>query len=319
MLLRIWQPVLLLLFIVPALSAPQGTPPELDRALAALYRGDIPLAGRLSQKYAAENPDSATGRIVLGQVLMAANRFEQAFAELRQALRLEPENLDALYFLGKVSLILGQMEFEKLRRMAPQSARVHQLLGESYQLQNKNEEAEKEFHAALQADPNLTDVLIALADMKRLAFHYDEARALYLKVLAWNPNDFDATYGLGVCHLRQEQPREAAEYFRRAVAADPASPVARFGLGSALMRQQQLGPAVEEFKHAITLEPAMRQAYIMLGRAYQQLGRHHEAREAFRTSRELFESDILDPRRRLDLPDPAEVAKPEAEMERVPR
>jgi hypothetical protein len=60
-----------------------------------------------------------------------------------KSFRHAPHNVDALYYLSKVSGILSQIEFRELYSLAPNSARVHQLIGESYQMQEDLPKARK--------------------------------------------------------------------------------------------------------------------------------------------------------------------------------
>ncbi len=280
----------------PALYASQDS--EIVRGTTALYQGNYREAAAISQSYVRHHPNSAEGHILLGQVLMASGDYDQAFSELRQALRIEPENLDALYFLGKVSVILGQIELEKLRKMAPDSARVHQVLGESYALQNAAAEAEREFLAALKANPRLVDVLNQLGDLKRKQVLCDEANAYYQRAAGLDPDNYDSAYGIGACYLLTDQPKLALEALRRAVSVDPASAPAWYALARALSADGQAAEAAAELEKAVALEPAMGEAHYLLGRIYRQLGREPEATEAFRKARELYRSEVESQERR---------------------
>lgn len=302
-------------FGVPACA---GQPGEIADGTAALYRGDYRRAAAISHQFVQQNPLSAPGRILLAQVLMAFNRHDQAFSELREALRLEPDNADALYFLGKVTMILGQLEFERLRQMAPDSARVHQLMGESLRFQNNNAEAEKEFLAALKAAPKSVEVLNALGDLMRAQLRYEEASTYYSRAAAVDPNDYDSVYGLGACALQTGQTDRAIDLFRKAAAIDPDSAAAHFALGLALRRNDKLAEAAAALKKAVTIEPRMHQGFTTLGRVYQELGRQEEAREAFRRARELFQAEMAGFERRMKSSDLIPEEPPPAEAQEKP-
>src|SRR5207249_288144 len=106
------------------------------------------------------------------------------------------------------------------------------------------------------------------------------------------PHNYDGTYGIGVCYHYQQKSQQAMEYFRSAKRIDPSSALARLALGDALLQADQAVEAVAELKAAVALEPKMRQAYSLLGKAEQKLGRSREAEESFKKAQKLIQSEI---------------------------
>ena len=253
----------------------------------AFYQEDYSRAVSLAEQYLKKYPRSTKARILLARAEMAQGKYEPAYKRLKEAVAAEPGNMDALYYLGVVAGILSQSEYERLFALAPESARVHQLLAESHQVQENTAEAEREYRAALAANPRSVEVLVAFGDLKRSQSDFDEAAKLYSRALEIEPRNYDGIYGLGVCHsFRQDHPR-AMEYFRRALKIQPDSAPARLALGFSLTRTQQWAAAVTELRAAAALEPKMRQAYYLLGQSYQRLGRSQEVQEGFKKAEAL--------------------------------
>ena len=84
----------------------------------------------------------------------------------------------------------------------------------------------------------------------------------------------------------------AASFFRKALKTAPDSAAARFALGDALLRLKQDDEAARELAAAISISPDMKQAYALIGRAYQRLGRAQEAEQAFHKFQELSQAEI---------------------------
>jgi tetratricopeptide (TPR) repeat protein len=271
-----------------------GAADHLDEATRELYRGNYQKAAALAEQRVKANPKDAAARVMLARARLGRGENDAAWRELQRALRLDPANVDALYFLGRLSELLAQVEFRNLYAMAPDSARVHQLLAESADAAGNREEAVEEYMAALKGNPRSEEVLIALGDIKRMGLRFEEAAEYYRRALEINSRDYDSAYGLGVCHLRLGQPDKAEASFRRAAALDPGSAVAHFALGDALFQLGKPEEAMKALETAAKLEPAMRQAYILLGRAYQEMGRREEAAEAFRKVREMHRQELED-------------------------
>jgi predicted Zn-dependent protease len=264
--------------------------PELAEAARTLYRGDPVRAQAIASEYLKAHPTSVGAGLMLAKAQTARGDFQAAYRELEQVLRRDPANTDALYYFGKLCGILSQAEYRELYALAPDSSRVHQLLGESYHLQEDLPKAEEEFLKALATSPESVQLLVALGDVKRAEALYAEAITYYSRALERSPADYDANFGLGVCHLFQSSPEVAIGWFRRALEADSASTVVRLSLGMAYMRMGKAADAVPELK-AAAADPALQaQAYAILGQAYQKLNLRREAEEAFRKVRQLSQN-----------------------------
>lgn len=263
---------------------------ELAEGTRALYRGEYEIAAVRAQRYLKAHPGAAGAEILLARARIAQGQYPAAYEELLRALRSDPKNLDALYYLGRVCVILSQVEYRQLFQMAPDSYRSHQILAESYLAQQNKAKAEEEYKAALKANERSVEVLDALGDLKRASYQLDEAVTYYARAAKLSPGDYDSVYGLGACALFQNQHQQAIEHFQRALAIDPNSAAARLALGDALLRANQPREAAAELRKAVALEPDMRQAYTLLARAYGRLGLSQAADEALKKERELAQA-----------------------------
>ncbi|PYV20763.1 MAG: hypothetical protein DMG27_22225 [Acidobacteria bacterium] len=297
--------------------------PEIAEGTGALYRGDYEQASALATKYLEAHPEDLAARILLARTEIARGQYEPAYQALRKALNLDPVNIDALYYLERVCTILSQIEFRRLVGTAPDSFRAHQLMAESYLAQHNQGEAEREYQAALKADPasdkkKSVEILDALGELKRSEFKFDAALDYYARASKLAPQDYTSAYGSGACHLYQQNPQRAS--FRRALRADPNSSAARLALGDALLRTNQAAAAVTELKAAVALNAEMRQAYTLLARAHQKLGQTREAEQALQKEQELAQQEArtretilgsgLDSGEGLSEPQPTRVGKP---------
>ncbi len=278
---------------LPALQAGEAPEPKsLRDGVQAFYRGDYAEAAAIGQQRAKAQPAAAAPRVLIARARIAEGNTKAAFEELERALRVEPQNFEALHLLGSLAVVLSQNEYQKLFAIAPDSARVHQLMADSFRAQENLVKAEEEYHAAIKADPNLLEVLNILGDMKRYQFKFEEAKVYYSRAIAVNERDYDSRYGMGACHLYLQAPEAAVPELQRAIAIDPKAGAAHLALGDALLRTERPADAASSLRAAIAIEPKMRQAYSLLGRALQKMGRTQEAKEAFRTSQVLIQEEL---------------------------
>lgn len=264
-------------------------------AETALNHGHFEEAAAMARKLLQRNAGDSSAHVILARALIGQNDAAGALRELTAALQGDANNVDALYYLNKLSTVLAQQEFARLYAAAPDSARVHQLLAESLHQQDDSEGEEREYRAAYQRDPKSLSILNALADLLRQQGKPAEALPYYEQAEKLEPRSFDALYGLGACQLKAEHYPQAIEYFTRAVAVDPESSAALFALGEALLRHQEPARAEKVLRTVAAREPSNKQTWFLLAKALHQLGRKQESDAAFAEYRKLSQSRMEAP------------------------
>jgi tetratricopeptide (TPR) repeat protein len=259
---------------------------RMDDATHALSAGDLGRAFQLATAYLKLHPEEPRARVLVARVHIAADELEAAYAELRRALEADPRNVDALFYQGLVTARLSQAQFQRLEAISPGSPRLHQLLAESLEAQDRRQAAEAEYEAALAARPDLLEALLGLAKLKRIRLACEEAIPLYEKAEATRPT-FDGAYGLGVCRSTLQDDEAAVTHYEQAIKRDPRAAVAWVGLGSSLTRLRRFADAIAKLQRAVALEPGMGEAYYALGMAYQSSGDKVKAAAAFQKAEEL--------------------------------
>lgn len=269
-----------------------GQSPVLAKCNDAFYRGDYARAAQLATTHLLTSPRDTSVRVILARTELARGEFPPAFDDLRKVLAAEPRNIDALYYLALVARELSQQEYQRLGELAPDSDRVHQLLGEAALAAENPSEAETQFQGALKANPRSVEILTELAELKRSQSKFDEAITYYTQAEQVGPLTYDVAYGLGASYTYKQDYSEAIIWLRKAVALAPDSSAGRFALGNALFQSGQLEAAIPELKRSLQLEPRLKQAYFLLGRAYSKLGRKDEANAALKKLDELSRSEV---------------------------
>jgi tetratricopeptide (TPR) repeat protein len=256
---------------------------EASRALAA---GNPDRAFTLVSAYLQKRPADLQGQLLLIRVHLERNEVDRAYRIASAASRAHPKDVDVHYYLGFITRQLAKDEFTRLAAMAPDSARMHQLQAEALEAQERRADAEKEYAAALAAEPDLLDALLGLAKLQRIRLACQEARGLYDKAEAIRPT-FDAAYGLGVCHSYLQNDQLAVTKFEQAVKRNPSAAVAWAGLGTSLVKLGRTADGIAKLQRAIALAPEMDEAHYMLGMAYRAAGDAIRSQEAFKRAEQL--------------------------------
>lgn len=275
---------ILALLALAATAADQ--PGDLARCAVDLDREDYASAIRGAQSFLRLHPESVPARVLLARAYMGLNNGIAALSELHSALLREPDSIDALYYLSKLAGVLSVQEFGTVGRKAPDSARMHQIRAETLEAQKDAAGAEREYLVALEKRPGTAYIMNALGDLKRHERQYSEALLWYEKVIAKDPDNYDALYGAGASYQLLRQP-DALPLLRRALKVDPSSVAAKMALGEALLMTNNAAEAVTFLEQAVKADPNLRLLQFFLGRAYQLVGRKEESRLAFERSRVL--------------------------------
>ena len=275
----------LLLFSVD--SAAHGQAAVLNESTHALNRGEYRKASELAAAHLRKSPSDVAVRVILSRAEFSQGQLERAFENLRKAVASDPNNIDALFYLSLVAKESSKSENQRLFSLAPDSERVHQLLGEAALAATNQDEAEEEFQKVIKINPNSAAGLTQLAELRRSQFKFDEAINYYLRVERLDPMDYETAYGLGSCYASKLEFPAAIEWFRKAVALAPNFPSSRFALANVLFQDNQFEAAIPELKSSLQMDPRMSQAYSLLSRAYSKLGRLEEAQATLQKLKEL--------------------------------
>jgi tetratricopeptide (TPR) repeat protein len=118
-----------------------------------------------------------------------------------------------------------------------------------------------------------------------------EAERDYQAALAAEPLHVDALHYLGVLRHQQGQHEEAAALVRRAVDLRPGDAGLQLNLGNALKALGRIDDAIERFRNALSLAPGFPLAQYNLGNAYTAAGRHEDAADAFEKALRIDPND----------------------------
>ncbi len=259
-------------------------------AFTALYAGDAEKALRLAEAQLKTKPSDVAMLVIAARAHLARDEHQTAYDLLERALGIEPDNADALFFMGIVSGELAARSFARVYALAPDGARVHQLMARSLWLQQNRVDAAAEYTLALKADPTLLDALLEFARLRREESNCEEAVLLYERAQRMKATH-DGAYGLGVCLAMQGNHARAIAAFREALTYDPTSPAAEFGLGSSLLNLGDAPAAAQALERAARLAPTMRETFYVLGRAYQKMGQSERAQQAFERANALARAE----------------------------
>jgi predicted TPR repeat methyltransferase len=225
--------------------------PSLDRArfnlgLVSLERGDAAGAIALIAQALAHG-GSAEDHLMLGNLLHAEGRVDEALGHWRSATTIDPGTGAPWLNLGSVERSRGRLgaaraALEQAQALWPNSAAVLNELGLVQFATRQYAAAADYFRAAVRLEAGHVDARINLAESLRTLGAASEARAILDEVVRDHPTAGLAHKALGLLALTEARSDDAARHYRAASALLPEDPQIAHLLAAAEGRRMESAP-----------------------------------------------------------------------------
>jgi cytochrome c-type biogenesis protein CcmH/NrfG len=167
-----------------------------------------------------------------------------------------------------------------LAMAGPESARMHQVMGDELARQGNIEGAIRNYRDALKTDTHLPGVHFRLAEMLNSSSGPTDREAAekeYIAALADDPLDAKSENRLGEIAFGRSDLKGASAHFSKAVELQPDDAEANLGLAKTLMSLQEPQKAEKYLDHAVKLDPYNSAIRFRLASLYRQMGRSADA------------------------------------------
>jgi tetratricopeptide (TPR) repeat protein len=168
-------------------------------------------------------PDNTDVILLMARTSMYQKYFEDAIPLLESGLEIAPQRTDLLGPLGESYFMAGKVEkaIETLQKLvaAQPSARAYAFLGLAHTHLGRFDEAKQDFQNGLKLDPRNTFCLFNLGYIAERQGDSARAEVIFQKVLSVNPEFSDAILELANLRIEAKRLPEAAELLRKYVRA----------------------------------------------------------------------------------------------------
>ena len=243
-----------------AQNALKANPNQLNahRVLAHIYRSQIGgdgqnranegMAKRALEQFqilADKDPKDVESLVMVGGLNRMLENSVDAEAAFKKALKIEPDNEDALVGLAGVYGERGDTKAstELLERLATKnpSGRAYAMLAQNYQSMKEWELAAGAFRKAVELEPTQLEYKAELARSQTLAGRYDDAIKVYQELAEAKPLEAGPFIRMAEIRQQQNNPEEARRLIDKAKEIDKDSPEAR--RADALLLEDEGKPA----------------------------------------------------------------------------
>jgi len=266
---------------------------KLQQALALHQAGRLPQAETLYRQILAVEPDQPDALHYLGMLAHQVGKSEVGIALINRALSNRPDYAEAYINLGNIFRSQGQLDdavdsYRRVLTLQPEVADLHYNLGNALRDQGKLEEAIESYRQALVLQPDDAEVYINIGNTFNDQGKPDEAMASFRRALTLRPDYVEAYMNLGNVLKIKGQLDEAIASYRQALILQPENALVHYNLGTSLMAQDKLEEAAASFRKALELQPDYAEAYNNLGNALKGQGRLQEAVASYRQALALI-------------------------------
>ena len=215
------------------------------------------------------------------EIYSGTENLDKAAAVVSDLRKLDPTNEAVLYTSYRIYSDLAAESLLSLSVVNSNSARLHQAMAHELAKRGNAAEAIENYRAALKIDPQLPGLHFELAEMLSTLSTTQgrqEAEKEYEAALEANPSDEQAESRLGDIALQNDDLKEARQRYSRALQLQPNDPEANIGLAKVFMTMDQPQKAEPLLQQVLKLDPTSVLAHFRLSAVYRQTGRPAEAK-----------------------------------------
>lgn len=275
-----------------------GIPQSQKHAIQDLLRAQRPEEGKaLARSLCEAQPMDAEAWQLLGTAHRSLGENTEAEHCLRRALELQP-TADAYFLLGNVLAAQNRFEeavaaYHEALTFNPQNPMVHNNMGRALFRLGRHAEAAAQLREALRLRPDLVEVRFNLGVLHGELHQLKEAAACFRETLRLRPDSVEAHGALGNTLGQMGRYDEAIASYRQALRLRPDGVDVLCTLGQYLVKQDRFDEAIACFRRALAVRPDHADAYVYLGNTFSNQGLVEQAASAYNRSLELRPSDAV--------------------------
>lgn len=206
------------------------------------------------------NPDDYDAHLWLARCQWRLGNLPEARDAYEKAVRLEPKLYAAFLELGRLSLAMGFPEKAAVAAnqallLEPQAAEPRMLLARIGLTTGKGERAAEQYRAILATNPADNEVRNLLIGLFLSRRSFAEADREAQAGLKLNPQDTKLKAALAVARDGQGQRKEAELLLKDAATQDSGSPLPLVALGELYVRHREYIPALQFYEEALKRSP----------------------------------------------------------------
>jgi tetratricopeptide (TPR) repeat protein len=264
--------------------------------LAYFKNGDYKQAIAMFGPMLKERPGDSKLTLLVGMSHYGLGEYAAATPYLKQAAEADAPNLALQMTLAHSCMFAKEYPcvldaFHRILTIDANSAEAHVLAGEALDGMKDPLGAQREFRAAIAADPKLPNVHFGLGYLLWTKGQNEEAAEQFQTELANNPQHALSMLYLADAQMKLGKAAEAQALLEKVVKLAPQNAMAHRDLGNIYAERGQNAAAVEQLQEAIRLAPNDASAHWRLARLYRAMGKSAAASAEFEKTKSLNKAE----------------------------
>jgi len=225
---------------------------------------------------------------ILAQALKVhqAGQFHEASVLYERVLKFAPKNAEALHLSGLIAHQQGSVDkaIKRIKhavRLRPSSTTFLTNLCAVLMASNRREEAKKYHKKIVALNPVNHEAWFGLGNIHQQFAEFDEAIIAYKKVIQILPGHVGAHHNLGAAYHAQGKQIRAVKCFQAALKRKPEFAQVHFSLANAYMVMGARDDAIQSLQNAIIKKPDYLEARYNLANLYKDMGNNLAALENY--------------------------------------
>ena len=238
----------------------------------ALLLGVFPVTLR------ANNKDKEVKRLLVeGKINLDQHHFQQALGMFNAALKIDPDNTEALLHQGHAYFYLGNPDesiasFKKALAINPSYLPALESMAKVSQATKNYLEAMKAYEQMLRLNPSNLQPLVNIADLYHQMKYYWQAIDVFEKILKEYPNFVPAQIGIGQAYQQLALFEKAEETYLAALSKEPQNKAAQVYLSQIALPTEDRVSEITAIEDEIIASPSDPNLYLKLCMLYDSIG-----------------------------------------------
>jgi predicted Zn-dependent protease len=277
-------------------AAPSGSAPTVEQAIELAAKGRCQEALPVLKKSTAHVPDKDLkyrAAMATTRCAMSLGQAETAVTALFLLNREFPHDPEVLYITTRYYGELASRASQELAATAPSSYQALELEAEAMESQNRWDDAGAVYRKILAQNPNVPGIHFRLGRVllskSQSSANTEEAKTEFAEELKVDPSNAAAEFSLGEIARRAGQWSEAVPHFTNASKLDPGFAEAFLALGMSLNSAERYSEAVGSLERYVKMLPADPAGHYQLSIAYARTGRKEDAAREMAIQQQIVE------------------------------
>lgn len=256
----------------------------------------IPEAERLANEILQKDSNYPEGHILMGGVLFAQNKRDEALASFNRAVEIDPKRIESYMSLARFYIVTmdpakAEETFKRALSLNNNSALAHTEYGKYLIQTNRPSEAETELQKAVEVEPSNRNSRFVLASFYLVNKRHDKAEEAYKALADLDKDKPEGQAVLGDYYSAVNRLDDAARIYQDILTKNPEYTQGRYRLAEIMLMRGDTKGANNQIDVVLKKEPADRQALLLRARARAGSGQAEDLKAAIEDLKEVLKQE----------------------------